>query len=316
MRTAFVGAVEGSAVALRALAAAGAAPDLVVTLPPERASRHSDHADLAPLARAVGSELHPTVDVNAPATLTRLRALDPDHVWVIGWSQICRDAFLATARHGCIGFHPAALPKMRGRAVIPWTILTCQAVTGSTLFWLDAGTDSGPILSQRRFPVADDETAATLYAKHGVNLEAMLGEAVGLLRAGQAPRTPQDHGQATYCAKRTPADGWIEWQQPADEIGRLVRAVGAPYPGAYTWHREAPLTIWSAGPPEDGSRFVGLAGQIQALDDGRALVACGDGACLALDRVQAPGQPPRPAADVLRTHVRLGPLPPSPMVPS
>jgi methionyl-tRNA formyltransferase len=316
MRTAFVGAVEGSAVALRALAEVGAPPALVVTLPPERASRHSDYADLAPLTREGGSELYLTHDVNAPATLARLTALDPDHVWIIGWSQICGEAVLATARHGCIGFHPAPLPQMRGRAVIPWTILTRQAVTASTLFWVDRGTDSGPILLQRRFPVADDETAATLYAKHASNAEAMLGEAVGLLRAGLAPRIPQDHAAATYCAKRTPADGWIEWQRSADEIWRLIRAAGTPYPGAYTWHRGAPLTVWSAGPPEAGDRFVGLPGQVQALDDGRALVACGDGACLPLDRVQVPGQPDRPAAEVLRAHVRLGILPPSPTVPS
>lgn len=312
MRTAFVGAVEGSAVALRALVEAGATPDLVVTLPPEAATRHADYADLAPLARAAGCALHLSRDINAPATLARLTALDPDHLWIIGWSQICGADVLASARHGCIGFHPAPLPQMRGRAVIPWTILTRQAVSGATLFWLDAGTDSGPILLQRRFPVADDETAATLYAKHTAHLAAMLGEAVTLLRSGQAPRITQDHAQATYCAKRTPADGWIEWQRPADEIGRLVRAVGAPYPGAYTWHRGASLTIWSAGPPEAGTRFVGIPGQVQALDGDRAIVACGDGACLPLERVQAAGQPARPAAEVLRAHVRLGLLPPSP----
>jgi methionyl-tRNA formyltransferase len=312
MRTAFVGAVEGSAVALRALAAAGASPDLVVTLPPERSTRHSDHADLTPLARAAGSEPYLTDDVNAPETIARLAALGLDHVWVIGWSQICSEAFMATARHGCIGFHPAPLPRMRGRAVIPWTILTGQANSGSTLFWLDAGTDSGPILAQRRFAVAGDETAATLYAKHTRNLEAMLGAAVGLLRAGQAPRLPQDHAQATYCAKRTAVDGWIEWQQPAEQIWRLIRAVGTPYPGAYTWYRDTPLTIWSAGPPEAGDRFVGIPGQVQAIDHGRMLVACGDGACLPLDRVQVPGQPSRPAAELLRVHVRLGLLPPSP----
>ena len=75
-----------------------------------------------------------------------------------------------------VGYHPAPLPRLRGRAVIPWTILLDEKITASSLFWIDEGVDSGPLLAQRFFHIAPDETAATLYARHMTALDAMLRE--------------------------------------------------------------------------------------------------------------------------------------------
>src|SRR5262245_43904158 len=145
VKCAFVGAVEGSAVALKALHDAGIVPALTITLPPEASHRHSDFADLTTPARQAGGAIHHTANINADATLEAVAAVQPDLVLVIGWSQICKRPFRDIARIGTVGFHPSALPKMRGRAVIPWTILIGERETGSTLFWIDEGTDSGPI---------------------------------------------------------------------------------------------------------------------------------------------------------------------------
>ena len=306
MRIALVGTVEGSLVALEALAAAGEDQILVVTLPPERRERHSDFADLSPLARESGSEVYFTTNVNAPSTLARLRAHEPECVFVIGWSQICQREFLEISRLASIGFHPSPLPKMRGRAVIPWTILTNQTSSGSTLFWLDEGINSGPILLQKCFSVAEDETSLSLYKRHTSNLRAMLIEAIGLLVSGKAPRKKQDHTVATYCARRTAADGRIDWGRAAADVWRLVRAVGHPYPGAFTDIAGGPLIVWSATPIDTGDRYIGLSGQVQALDGPDAIVCCGDGRCVALHQVQRPGELPRAASELLRLHVRLG----------
>ena len=143
MKVAFVGAVEGSALALKALIAADMAPGLVVTLTPEAASRHSDFYDLSPLASQGGSDLACITNINAPETIDTLRQFGADLVLVIGWSQICKDEFRSVARIGNIGFHPAALPRLRGRAVIPWTILLGERTTAASLFWIDEGTELG-----------------------------------------------------------------------------------------------------------------------------------------------------------------------------
>ncbi len=284
MRIAFVGAVEGSRIALEALIRAGAAPDLVITLPAEKAERHSDFADLTTPAKAAGCDVYHTSSINSPETISALRTAEPDYCFVVGWSQICHAEFRAVARSGNIGFHPALLPQLRGRAVIPWTILLNVPETGSTLFWLDEGVDSGAILLQRRFSVDAHETAATLYDKHMQALSGMIPAAVKHLRDGTAPHLAQDDEMATYCAKRTPEDGLIDWNLPADELLRFIRAVGAPYPGAFTYLGQDKLTIDAASHFPGGRKYIGLTGQIQSYTDSGFVVRCGDGECIEVTR--------------------------------
>ena len=165
---------------------------------------------------------------------------------------------------------------------------------------MDAGTDSGDILLQRAFPVAPSETARSLYDKHTANLKEMVPQAVGLIAQGTAPRLPQDHSKATYCAKRTPGDGVVDWGAPATGILRLIRAVGEPYPGAFTECDGELLFIDDAVAFVGSGRYIGLAGQVQDHTPGGFVVLCGDGECLEVRRWRMPGgrRPPR--------HVRLG----------
>lgn len=294
MRTAFVGAVEGSRRALESLLASGHAPDLVVTLPPEAAARHSDHADLSELARQCGAEIVLTRDVNDDGTCRALEALSLDLLLVIGWSQLCRERLRSIPRLGLVGFHPAPLPELRGRAAIPWTILAGLDETAASLFWIDEGCDSGDILMQSRFPVVADETARTLYDKHVAALCRMLPAALSLIAAGTVPRTPQDASRASYCARRRPEDGRIDWTRPAREIDRLVRAVGAPYPGAFTELDGSRITVDAAQVHEGAPRYIGLPGQVQEVDGSRIRISCGDFSCLDVTAWRSGGgEPPR-----------------------
>jgi len=277
VRTVFVGAVEGSRIALEALIGAGFAPALVVTLPPAAAARHSDFSDLTAIAASAGIALHHTQDINDAATIAALRRLRPELTMVIGWSQICKQEFRDVARLGSIGFHPAPLPRLRGRAVIPWTILLGEGESASTLFWLDEGTDSGPILLQRHFALSPEESARSLYDKHTANLAAMLPDAVALAASGNAPRLAQDHTKATYCAKRTPEDGLIDWREPATTILRFIRAVGEPYPGAFAFQNDDRIIIDRARLFAGSHQYIGLTGQVQTHTPEGFTVRCGDG---------------------------------------
>ncbi|WGH78708.1 methionyl-tRNA formyltransferase [Jannaschia ovalis] len=283
MKTVLVGAVDSTRAALDAMVASDHAPDLLVTLPSELSRRHSDFVDLAGPADAAGVALFRTERSDGPETLARLRALAPDLVLVIGWSQICGAEFRDIPRLGCLGFHPSALPRLRGRAVIPWTILLGEQQAGASLFWLDAGTDTGDIAAQEIFAIDPAaETARSLYDRQLAALTKMLPPLLDRIGSGDVPRQPQDHAQATICARRRPADGRIDWHRPLAEIDRLVRAVGPPYPGAFaTAGTDAQaIQLLAAGPDPDGHRFIGLPGQVQAIDEDGFSVMCGDGACL------------------------------------
>lgn len=276
MRIVLVGAVGSTRVALQVLSEWPCGLTALATLPQSRASRHSDFEDLRPMAIELGVQAIDVVNVNAPEFLDTLRRLSPDLLMVIGWSQLCGSDFLRIPRLGTVGFHPSPLPELRGRAVIPWTILEHHRETGASLFWMDDGLDSGDLLAQRLFPVAGDETATTLYAKHETKLAEMLRDVAPSLLAGSAPRLPQDHARASYCARRTADDGEIDWHQPADVVWTLIRAVTRPYPGAFSRLHGHRVVIWSADVVAD-ARYVGLSGQVQEFDNGAPMVRCGDG---------------------------------------
>ncbi|KQQ86660.1 methionyl-tRNA formyltransferase [Aureimonas sp. Leaf324] len=302
VRTVFVGAVEGSLVALEALIQAGRVPVLVVTLPPEAAHRHSDFADLARPAREAGAAVYLTTNINAPETVEAIRAAAPDLTMVIGWSQICREPFRAVARLGTLGYHPSPLPRFRGRAVIPWTILAEETTSGSSVFWLDENVDSGPIVAQRLFPVSNDETARSLYDKHKRELAVIVPEALDRIANGEVAGIPQDENLASYCAKRTEADGLIDWREPAEAILRLVRAVGDPYPGAFTFDSSTRIGIGEACVLAPRGRHIGLPGQVQGHTGRGFSVLCGDGTTIEITAWSGPPDGRRP-----KVHARLGP---------
>jgi len=289
-----VGAVESTEVAIRAASAApGWRVAMVVTLPATLAARHSDFRDLSGPARACGAELLPTERINAPETLARIAGVAPDLLLVCGWSQICGPDFLALLPGRVLGYHPAALPRLRGRAAIPWTLLNDEPITAGTLFWIDEGVDSGPVFEQRFFHVAPDETAASLYAKHMDALAAMVARGLERLAAGDADSAEQEERYATYAARRRPADGRIDWSRPATEIERLVRATGRPYPGAFTLFGGGRLTLWAASARPDDRRHLTVPGQVVAVDPQGLLVKTFDGLLHVSDWQAESGKSPR-----------------------
>jgi methionyl-tRNA formyltransferase len=295
MRAIIIGAVESTRIAIAAVAAApGWSLDAVVTLPPELAGRHSDFVDLSGDAGAAGARLVLAADGNAPDLLATIRDIAPDIVFVIGWSQLCGPDLLATVPGGVVGYHPAPLPRLRGRGVIPWTILLREPITAGTLFLIDAGTDSGPILAQHFFHVAPDETAAGLYAAHMAVLAAILPPLLARLAAGDRQGIVQDERHASWAARRRPEDGRIEWQAPADTVWRLVRACGDPYPGAWTTSGAQRIVIATGKVVPLRGHDAALVGQVVARGADDFVVRCGDGAGLRVTawRRDRPGPPP------------------------
>jgi methionyl-tRNA formyltransferase len=290
MRALLIGAVESTRIAADAISRApGWALAAIATLPPTLAHRHSDFVDLAEPAAAANAPLLFAPDINSATFLSQIDVLAPDIIFVIGWSQLCGSAFRETARGRILGYHPAALPRLRGRGVIPWTILLDEKITASTLFWIDAGTDSGPILAQRYMHVAPDETAGSLYARHMTALGDLLAETLPRLLAGDCPGERQDDMFATWAARRRPDDGRIDWTRPAAEVERLVRAVGRPYPGAFAGDGDRRMTIWSARRQESDHCHHALPGQVIGRTDQGFVVRCGDGAAIRVSDFTAPG---------------------------
>jgi methionyl-tRNA formyltransferase len=271
---------------LEAAAEAGGEIAGVVTLPGPIDPNRSGQCAFDDVAARLGARLLETADVNAPDTVDAVRALEPGLIFVVGWSQLVRDAFISTASHGVYGMHPTLLPRHRGRAPIPWTIISGLARTGVTLFEItDPTADSGAIVGQAVIDVTPDETAATLYEKTADAHVALVRDHVPRLVDGTATRTPQDTRRASAWPKRTPADGIIDWETRAPFLDAWVRAQTRPYPGAFTFRGDERIVVWRARPL---ARAAGApAGTVlEVLADG-PVVACGEGALL-LEELEPP----------------------------
>ena len=271
------------------VAAADAGADIVgvVTLPGPIDPDQSGRCSFVEVAATLGAVLVESADINAPETVAAIAALEPELFFVIGWSRLLRDPVLALAPGGAFGMHPTLLPRHRGRAPVPWAILSGLATTGVTLFEIpDARADSGSVVGVVEVPIAPDETATTLFERLAEAHVELIRTFVPAILAGTAPRLPQDERRASSWPKRTPADGIIDWQTRAPYLYDWVRAQTRPYPGAFTDLGDSKVVVWSARPVE--AALAATPGTVVEQRLEGPVVACGGGGALLLDEVEAP----------------------------
>ena len=132
-----------------------------------------------------------------------LKELSPDVLMACGWRQIINKNILDLPKKGTIGFHPTLLPKNRGPAPIINTILNGVKKSGVTMFYLDEGLDSGDIIGQAEFEIADNDYASDVYEKVIDGGKKLVKQFLPLLAKGEAPRIPQNESEATFFEKRT-----------------------------------------------------------------------------------------------------------------
>ena len=273
---------------LEAAADEGAEIVGVVTLPEESTLDRSSRCSFDELAGRFRADLIYTEDANSEQTLNVLRKLEPELIFVVGWYQLVRQPFLELARKGVFGMHPTLLPRHRGRASIPWAILSGLAKTGVTLFEIvDESADSGAIVGQTVIEIAPEETATTLFERIAAAHLDLVREYVPQLLAGTAPREPQDSLRASSWPRRRPADGIIDWETRAPYLHDWVRAQTRPYPGAFTFLGDERIVVWRARPVE--VEETAPAGTVVEERPEGPVVACGDGALL-LEETDFSGQ--------------------------
>lgn len=247
--------------------------DLVITLDDALAAKKSGRVFVDGFCGAHGIDLVKIRNVNDAAAVEEVHAHQIDWLFIIGWSQIAKPSILAAPKRGVIGMHPTLLPEGRGRAAIPWAILKGLPETGVTMFQLDAGVDTGPIIAQERIPIAPRETAESLYAQVAAAHRQLMGRVWPELVSDRITLRPQDHSAATEWAGRRPEDGAITPAMTVAEADRLIRATTRPYPGAF-WRDDSGLVrIWRGAigraqdPPPAGARRIRLSdGVIDALE--------------------------------------------------
>ena len=292
-RVVFVGAVHEAVPALGALIDSGAEIAEVVTLPEERSAGTSGFVDLEPLARAHGITVRRCANINSAESVQRVKELRPDLMVVAGWTRLLSAELLGVPPRGVMGFHASLLPRFRGRAPVNWAILRGESVTGNTMMYLDAGTDTGDICDQQAVQITPDDSCATVYARVGDAGAEMLRRNLPALLDGTAPRRPQGRGDGPPLPKRTPEMGITDWDRPARSVHDWIRALTSPYPGAFTFIAGRKLMLWASA--VDGACPGHAAGEVLGHDERGIRVATADGA-ITVTSASDDGEAPEPAA--------------------
>jgi methionyl-tRNA formyltransferase len=244
-----------------------------------------------------------------------LRALQPDLIVVVAYGQILPQTILDLPKFGCLNVHTSLLPKFRGAAPIQWAIATGENETGVTVMKMDAGLDTGPVVSQRRTPISPEDDSSTLHDRLAQLGAELLAHTIPDYVARKIQPQPQDAGGASHAPKIKKENGRIDWNLPAKTIWNRLRAF-TPWPGAFTIlagepgpSRPAGLKIWKAeiierggdGLPGRPTAKLPCPGEILSADKSGIVVGCGENALRILE-LQREGGRRMNAAEFLAGH--------------
>ncbi len=304
LRVGFAGTPEFARTALAAMLGAGHVVPLVLTQPDRPAGRGmklqaSPVKQLAlqhglALAQPRSLRLDGKFPEDATTARAALQAARLDVLVVAAYGLILPEWALAMPGHGCLNIHASLLPRWRGAAPIQRAIEAGDKETGITIMQMDAGLDTGAMLLLRATPIRADDSSATLTERLGELGARLVVQALAQRAAGTLQATPQPAAGANYARKIDKAEAAIDWALPAEVIERRLRAFD-PFPGCTAELLGQAVKLWR-GRVVDGS---GRPGQLLHADDGRLVLACGEGALEVLE-LQQPGGRRIAARDFLR----------------
>lgn len=215
--------------------------------------------------------------INDEENIKIIKEIEPDYIFVIGLSQLVKDEIINAAKKGVVGFHPAPLPKYRGRATNVWQQLLGVKESAVSVFFIDDGIDSGDILAQEPYYIDDNDYAQDVLDKGDKAAIIAMKRVLQQMMDGTLKPVKQDDSKASYTLKRSPEDGLIDWNLPIKDIHLFIRAVSRPYPGAFSMYDGKSKIIIYRAEILPNDRYIGFNGQIAELRKDGFDVVCKDG---------------------------------------
>ena len=258
MKIIFIGGVKFSYEILKTILENNWNISVVFSYDDSKKEKISDFISLDELCSKYNLQNIKVDKINAQNNIEIIKKIEPDIILVMGWSQLLNSEIISIPKIGVIGSHPTELPKYRGRAPIPWSILKGLKTSALTFFFIEEGTDNGDILDQRSFKLSSNDDATSVYKKVESVGKEMIQDNLTKLQNGNYTRKKQDVSNfIENWEKRGPQDGIIDWSRNSQEIHTLIRATTHPYPGAYTIFNGSKLIIWGAEFSNEQSKGIG-----------------------------------------------------------
>ena len=211
--------------------------------------------------------------LRTPEAIEQLAAFEPDLFVVTAFGQILPQSALDLPQYGALNVHVSLLPRHRGAAPIQWAILEGDAETGVTLMRMDAGLDTGDIISTVKTEITEGDTAQTLHDRLAQMGAVLLTESLPGYLDGTRKPVSQDDARSTYARKILKQDGQIDWTEPAKTIFRKLRAL-TPWPGIFTYLPADKLRLVKIQ-SANISTTEGAAGEVLLAGEDGILIGCG-----------------------------------------
>jgi len=245
----FMGTPDFAVPSLKALSENGYNVLMVVTQPdrPKGRGRKIIPPPVKEAAQRIGYDVIQPVSIKNKDFFDTIAGLKPDIFIVVAYGHILPKNILAIPETGAINLHASLLPKYRGPAPIQWAIINGEKETGVTTMLMDEGLDTGDILLSSKEQIASNDTSATLHDRLAVLGAELLIKTLKAFESNDVNPIVQDHAHATYAPLLKKADGRIVWEKTAEYIASFIRGV-TPWPGAFTFHNNKRLKIYSALP--------------------------------------------------------------------
>lgn len=211
--------------------------------------------------------------LRTPEAIEQLAAFEPDLFVVTAFGQILPQSALDLPQYGALNVHVSLLPRHRGAAPIQWAILEGDTETGVTLMRMDAGLDTGDIISTVKTKITEGDTAQTLHDRLAQMGAVLLTESLSGYLDGTRKPVSQDDARSTYARKILKQDGQIDWTEPAKTIFRKLRAL-TPWPGIFTYLPADKLRLVKIQ-SANISTTEGAAGEVLLAGEDGILIGCG-----------------------------------------
>jgi len=310
MKIIFMGTPDFAAGSLRALIAAGHEITLVVTQP-DREKGRGKKVQFTPVKECAlehGIDVFTPVKIKTPEAVAELKKYEADIFVVAAFGQILSQEILDMPKYGCVNVHASLLPKYRGAAPIQHSILDGETETGVTIMQMNAGLDTGDMISKVVVPIEPVDTADVLHDKLMEAGAKLLVDTLPSIENGTAVRTPQTDEGTCYASMLSKDMGRLNFTESAKLLERKVRALNS-WPCAFTQVDGKNLKIWEAELSADNSG--NSCGSIFAISKDSFQIQTGEGA-LKIKSVQLEGKKRMSVADFLRGyHLEEGTVLPS-----
>ncbi len=263
MKVAFIGGVKFSHELLSIILDNEWDVSVVFSYDDSKKKYYSDIANFVELTKKHNVRHIQVNNINDDENIKILQKINPDLILVMGWSQLLDHEIIKIPKFGVIGSHPTELPKFRGRAPIPWSIIKKLKESALTFFYIDEGIDHGDIIDQRKFNISNKDDATSIYEKVIDLGKKMILDNLVILKNNKIIRKKQIQSEfIENWPKRTMDDGKIVWNNSSKEIHRLIRATAFPYPGAFTKFNNEKLIIWKSDFLDNLNSSPGLISEI------------------------------------------------------